>query len=146
MKTVFNTSGRLEELKGRARRCCCKYCGGSLEVRRIIFSEYEDARIEIFCKDCDRIEYGVEAEIYKSAKYFVEEIKFNHYPDLDDNQLRTQMNIAKVCEIMTWENKNLGFLDGRGFTVPVIMNSDIVGKCIVIDDDTLDQVCQEVGM
>lgn len=51
----------------------------------------------------------MEKEIYQSAEFFVEEMAFNHYPDLDDNQRRKQMNIAKVCEIMAWENRNMGF-------------------------------------
>lgn len=59
-------------LKKRTKRCVCKYCGGKLKLRRIIFSEYEDARIEIFCSQCDRIEFGVEPEISRSAEYFVE--------------------------------------------------------------------------
>ena len=71
---------------------------------------------------------------------------FNHYPDLDDNQRRKQMNIAKVCEIMAWENRNMGFLDTDGFTVPVKMNPDVIGNCIVLDDAALEAACQEAGL
>lgn len=137
---------RINELKARTKRCCCKFCGGELEVKRIIYSEYENSRIEIFCKNCERIEYGVEKEIYQSAEFFVDEMEFNHYPDLDDNKRRKQMNIAKVCEIMAWENRNMGFIDTNGFTVPVHMNPDVIGNSIVLDSDALDEACQEAGL
>lgn len=146
MEEENSQKSRIEELKARTKRCCCKYCGGELEVKRIIYSEYENARIEIFCKNCERVEYGVEKEIYQSAEFFVEEMAFNHYPDLDDNQRRKQMNIAKVCEIMAWENRNMGFLDTDGFTVPVKMNPDVIGNCIVLDDAALEAACQEAGL
>lgn len=146
MEEENSQKNRIEELKARTKRCCCKYCGGELEVKRIIYSEYENARIEIFCKNCERVEYGVEKEIYQSAEFFVEEMAFNHYPDLDDNQRRKQMNIAKVCEIMAWENRNMGFLDTDGFTVPVKMNPDVIGNCIVLDDEALEAACQEAGL
>lgn len=137
MEGLYNSQSRLEELKGRAKRCCCKYCGGKLEVKRIVFSDHEGARIEIFCDNCQRIEYGTEPEIYQSAKYFVDEMNFNCYADLDDNEKTRQMNIAKVCEIMGWENKNLGFLTKNGFAVPLNMNSNILGESIIIDDEDL---------
>ena len=146
MEEENSQKSRIEELKARTKRCCCKYCGGELEVKRIIYSEYENARIEIFCKNCERVEYGVEKEIYQSAEFFVEEMAFNHYPDLDDNQRRKQMNIAKVCEIMAWENRNMGFLDTDGFTVPVKVNPDVIGNCIVLDDAALEAACQEAGL
>ena len=146
MEEENSQKSRIEELKARTKRCCCKYCGGELEVKRIIYSEYENARIEIFCKNCERVEYGVEKEIYQSAEFFVEEMAFNHYPDLDDNQRRKQMNIAKVCEIMAWENRHMGFLDTDGFTVPVKMNPDVIGNCIVLDDAALEAACQEAGL
>ena len=135
--TNFQSPKRLDSLKKRTKRCVCKYCGGKLKLRRIIFSELEDARIEIFCSDCDRIEFGVEPAIYSSAKYFVENSKFNCYPDMDDNQLTKQMTIAKVCEIMAWENQNLGFLNSDGFTVPLNLNENFIGECITLSADDL---------
>ena len=124
-------------LKKRTHRCVCKYCGGKLKLRQIIFSEFEDARTEIFCSDCDRIEFGVEKEIYDSAKYFVENSRFNCYPDLDDSENTKQMTIAKVCEIMSWENQNLGFLNSDGFVVPIHANENFVGECVTLSDDDL---------
>lgn len=102
MEYKHNTEARTNMLKERARRCVCKYCGSPLKLHRIIFSEHEEARIEIFCSHCERIEYGVEPEVYASAKYFVDELKFNHYPDLDESETTRQMNIAKICEISNW--------------------------------------------
>ena len=133
----FNSKKRVTMLKERSARCVCKYCGGQLRVRQIIFTEYEEARIELFCKDCDRIEFGVEPEIYTNAQYFVEETGFNCYPDLDDNEKTKQMTIAKVCEIMTWENQNIGILTPEGFCVPLNMNQHSVGDCLTLSDEDL---------
>lgn len=136
-KFNFQSEKRLSMLKKRTKRCVCKYCGGKLKLRRIIFSSYEDARIEIFCDACDRIEFGVEPEIYNSAKYFVENSRFNCYPDMDDNGLTKQMTIAKVSEIMAWENQNLGFLTNNGFAVPITLNENFIGECITLSEDDL---------
>lgn len=137
MDFSFQAAGRVEMLKGRAKRCVCKYCGDRLRLKRIIFSDHEDARVEIYCDNCQRIEYGVEQEIYQSARYFVDELKFNCFPNQDDNQSTRRMNIAKVCEIMAWENKNLGLLDRDGFRVPLEVNGNILGECIILSDEDL---------
>lgn len=133
----YQSQKRLQSLKKRSKRCVCKYCGGQLKLRRIIFSHYEDARIEIFCNECDRIEFGVEPEIYQSAKFFCENSRFNCYPDLDDSERTKQMNIAKVCEIMAWQDQNFGFLTPEGFTVPLRLNENFIGECITLSDDDL---------
>lgn len=133
----YNTSSRLEELKGRVKRCCCRYCGGKLEIRRIVFSNFEDGRTELFCTACDRIEYGVEPEIYQSAKYFVEHFDFNWYTYLDENAQTRQMTIAKICDILVWQDKNLGFLDANGFTVPLKMDNNLLGESVVFSNDML---------
>lgn len=128
------SSGRLRMLKMRAKRCVCKYCGGNLELRRIAFSDYGEARSELYCSTCQRIEFGTEKEIYQSARYFVEQFQFNHYPGLDDNEKTRRMNIAKVCEIMAWENKNLGFIDDNGFIVPVRPEGQQIGQTTIFED------------
>lgn len=127
---------RLKELKTRTTRCCCRFCGSPLEIRKIIFAGY-DSRIEVFCTECNKIEYGTEPEIYRSAKYFVETMGFNYYPDLDDNEQTKKMNIAKVCDIMAWENKHLGFLGQNGFTTSLNIDSTVLGNMLVIDEDEL---------
>ncbi len=129
---------RLALLKKRANRCVCKYCGGSLRLRRIIFSDYEEARVEIFCEHCDRIGVGREPEIYRNALYFVEEMQFTCYPDLEANERTKRMNVAKVCEIMMWGDKNLGFLNEEGFTVPPESQEMLIGECVVLTDADLD--------
>lgn len=134
----YRSEKRLDMLKKRIKRCVCKYCGGDLQLKRIIFSEYEDARIEIFCKECGRIEFGVEPEVYLSAKFFVEETGFNCYPELDDNKRTKQMTIAKVCEIMSWQDMNLGIMNKNGFSVPLNMNENFLGQCITIKERDLD--------
>jgi len=133
----FQSQKRLEILKKRTRRCKCKYCGGNLKLKRIIFSEFEDARIEIFCRDCNRIEYGVEPEIYMSAKFFVENSEFNCYPDLEDSDKTRQMTIVKVCEIMSWHDQNIGILDASGYTISLNMKDSFMGECITLTDEDL---------
>lgn len=138
-KINFKSEKRIDMLKRRKKRCVCKYCGARLKLKRIIFSEYEDARIEIFCSQCDRIEFGVEQELYYSAKFFVENSKFNCFPDLDDNERTQQMTVAKVCEIMAWEAQNLGIVNEEGFTVPLNINENFIGECLTLSEDDLDE-------
>lgn len=134
----YQSEKRTDMLKQRTKRCVCKYCGGHLRLRQIAFSSYEESRIEIFCNDCDRIEFGIEPEIYANAKFFVEETAFNCFPDLDDNEKTKHMSIAKVSEIMTWENQNIGILTSRGFNIPLKSNEHYVGECITLSEDDLD--------
>ena len=143
MTNQFNQSSRIRELKGRVDRCCCRYCGSPLELKRITFSHFEDSRIEIFCSKCGRIEYGVEPEIYLSARYFVEHFDFNWYTYLDENAQTRQMTIAKICDILTWQNEQLGFLDKDGFQVPVRINENLQGESITISEDELNQLSVE---
>lgn len=136
-KISFQSQKRIDLLKRRTKCCRCKYCGGRLRLRSIIFSDYEEARIEIFCSDCDRIEYGVELEIYQSAKYFVENSGFQCFPDLNENEKTKQMTIAKVCEIMAWQDQNLGILDENGFCVTLQYHENFAGGCITFTEDDL---------
>lgn len=72
----------------------------------------------------------------RSPSIFVEQTSFNHYPELDDAEQTKRMNIAKVCEIMSWENKGLGFLSDEGFAVPVD-KSLFLGECLHVTEDDL---------
>lgn len=137
MDKGLRQNGRAAQLKERTKRCVCKYCGSQLELRRIVFSDYEDARIEIFCSGCDRIEYGVEAEVYQCARYFVEELDFNCYSELDDNDYTRRMTIAKVGEILTWGVKQMGYLTDDGFAVKPVIDHSVVGESLLIDDEAL---------
>lgn len=135
----YQAVSRIETLKERTKRCVCKYCGEPLRLRRIIFSDFEEARVEIFCDNCDMIEYGVEPEIYRNAKYFVEVLGFNCYPYFDENERTKRMNIAKVCEIMTWGDKNLGILSDDGFQVPIKIDHSMIGEMLFLTDQELDE-------
>ena len=119
------TQKRLEMLRDRTKRCVCKYCGGHLRLKQITFSQYDDDRIEIFCEDCDRLEFGVEPEVYSSAQFFVEETGFNCYPDLDDSGKTKQMTIAK------------GILTPQGYQIPIQMNERFIGECTTYSEDDL---------
>lgn len=131
---------RLDTLKARAKRCVCKYCGGELELRRIAFSDYGEARSELFCPHCGRIEFGTEPEIYAGATYFVDHFDFNHYPGLDDNEKTRRMNIAKVCDIMAWNDKNLGLLSEDGYKVPIQLEIEQIGQTVVFENKDLEDI------
>ncbi len=141
-KYSFNSEKRVNTLKSRVNRCVCKYCGGELKLRQIIFSEYDEARIEIFCKKCNRIEFGVEPEIYVNARFFVEETGFNCYPDLDDSERTNQMTIAKICEIIEWQNRNIGILGPEGYNIEIKENECYVGQCITISEENLNRIIE----
>lgn len=139
------STDRLTLLKERTQHCCCKYCGGALEIRRITFNDIGQSKIEIFCSQCDKIEYGVEKEIYQSARYFVEESGFDHYPQLDATEQTQKMNVAKVSEIMSWIMQHTGLLDEHGFTVPVAIEAAAVGSSLLLDDDLLRRYQEEAS-
>ncbi|MDR1604891.1 MAG: hypothetical protein LBS10_08935 [Gracilibacteraceae bacterium] len=138
VEAEIKKSQRLRELKIRIKNCCCRYCGGSLKLRRILYGNLSEGRVEIFCTDCDRIEYGVDREIFHVAKHFVQEFDFNMYPDNAGNVRTVQMNTAKVCDIMAWGCKNLGFLAYDGFQVPVDISQGIIGDDVVLRNAELE--------
>ena len=137
MKVDEKMDDGLEMLKERTQRCVCKYCGGKLEIRRIIFNDIEEVRLEIFCEYCDRIEFGVEPEIFKCAESFVDNLEFNHYPELDNNTYTHRMNIAKVCEIFTWGCRNLGILDNKGFRVVLDQDMQFFSDLLVMASEDI---------
>lgn len=126
-------------LRKRVRRCRCSYCGGTLELRKLTYSSYEVSKLEVYCDHCKRIEYGVEPEIYDVAEYFVDELGFDYYKDLDNNIRKREMNIAKVSEIIDWGCKNLGILTEDGFIMPINLNTALLGEALLIEDEQLEQ-------
>ena len=42
------------------------------------------------------------------------------------------MNVAKICDIISWGCKNLGILDYDGFKVPININDTIMGEEVII--------------
>lgn len=131
---------RLQRLKARKKRCVCKYCGHELKLRRIIYTSFEEARTELYCNHCKRIEYGVEWQIYKSAKFYVEHSGINLYPGLDDNEQCKQINIAKIAEIMDWVCHNLGIVGDEGVAVPLNFQPEFMAECITVSDAELTSI------
>ena len=136
-------SERIKALKKRTDRCVCKYCGNPLSLRKITYAAYDESKIDIFCDHCDRIEYGVEPEVYKIAEYYVDEMQYDHYPDLDESVRKRRMNIAVISDILTWGYKNAGFLDKEGFTVPLNYKQELLGAALSISDSDLRNMKKE---
>lgn len=127
----------LDTLKTRAARCVCKYCGSPLKVERIMYHNCEAARSELFCPKCGRIEFGVEREVYLAAQYYIDTFHLNLYQGLEDNEQRRRMNIAKIAEIMDWQNNKLGISDVNGFSVPLNIKPDTLGRTSIFRDSDL---------
>lgn len=137
IKNLMQTP-RVKGLRTRTKRCKCKYCGGKLRLKQIVYNSTIEPRIEIFCEDCQRIEYGVEPEIYQLAKYYVDSYACDYYPELDASEIKDRMNVGKVCEIIFWALNGLKLVDMEGFQVPVKMDERFVGESIIYDMDELD--------
>lgn len=112
---------RTEDLLNRSERCCCKQCGGPLDIRIVVYNKYGGSGAELYCNHCQKIEYGTEPEIYKAAKNFVDRLGFNHFVDLEETERTHMLNIAKVCEILSWGTKYWGLLGKNGFTIPLTL-------------------------
>ena len=126
---------RVNALRDRAKRCRCKYCGGKLRLKLFVYNKVIEPRVELYCETCERIEYGVEKEIYSLSKYYVENFKCDFYPDLDENILKERMNVGRICEIIIWALNGLGYVTMDGYKYPVEMNSEIAGENVVYDLD-----------
>lgn len=113
---------RTEEQLKRAEHCVCKMCGSKLEVKIVIYNKYGGSGSELYCDHCKKIEYGTEPEIYQAAKYFVDTLGFNHFTELEENERSYMLNIAKVCEILSWGSKYWGILGPSGFKIPLETN------------------------
>jgi hypothetical protein len=136
-------SERIKELKARTARCVCRYCGKPLSLRKITYAAYDEAKIDIFCDHCDRIEFGVEPEVYKIAEYYVDEMQYDHYPELDDSTRKRRMNIAIICEILTWGYNNIGILGKDGFTINLQYKQELLGSALLISDTELRTIEKE---
>lgn len=127
----------IQELRSRVNRCKCSYCGSELILRRLTYGNSEEGRLDLFCPSCNRIEYGVEPEIYQIAEYYVDEIGFDYYGELDESLRKKRMNMAKVCEMMQWCCKNLGLLNQEGFTTDVQMDAALSGQDLLLSEEFL---------
>lgn len=136
-------SVRIQELRDRAARCRCRYCGHPLTLRKITYAAYDEAKIELFCEQCNRIESGAEPEIYKIAEYYVDAMKYDHYPNLDNSFRKRRMNISIICDILTWGFKNSGLLDKDGFNVALNLDEDLMGEAFSLSDSYLESLNKE---
>lgn len=100
----------------RSKRCICRHCGSKLEIRMIIFCQYGGQGLELYCPKCERIEYGIEPEIYQLAREFAEDYQFNYYLEMAEDERSYQLNIAKIGELFGWLFNRLKLCDGDGFT------------------------------
>lgn len=103
-----------EKAKKRAERCVCKMCGHALESRVVIYNHYGGSGVELYCPQCQRIEYGTEPAIYQLAKNFVESVEFDYFTDMEEDKRHYQLNISKVCELLSWIYKRMQILDADG--------------------------------
>ena len=106
----------MKDIVERSRRCVCRQCGTPLRVQEVIFNEYGGQGYELVCPHCQRIEYGVEPEIFEYANKFVREYEFNYFMDMPENERNIQMNVSKVCELFTWLFKEAGICTEEGLT------------------------------
>ena len=140
---VKDETQRIQDLRERSAHCVCKFCGNVLSLRKITYAAYNEAKIELYCEHCGRIEYGVEKEIYQLSEYFVDELSYDHYPNIDPSVNKKRMNVAIIGDVITWAFKNTGLLDEKGFKVPLMMESGILGEASLILDSELERQTKE---
>lgn len=86
------------------------------------------------------IEYGVEPEIYRNAVYLVEHLGFNAYPDRAEDAATRKLNIAKVCDLISWHERQIGILDQNGYQIELHENLDILDYAdgsIIVQGETI---------
>ena len=105
------------EMRDREQRCVCKQCGHKLELRLITYNRYGGQGIELYCPQCQRIDYGIEPEIYHLAKKFLDSTQFNYFLDMVEDERSYQLNIAKIVEILAWAFRDIGLLEKNGISV-----------------------------
>lgn len=137
-----STLSRTELLKQRKKHCVCKYCGNELNIERLTFSNDNDARVELVCSNCQRIDYGVEKEIYLCAKYYFDEIGFNYFQSSQDSKNIAEMNIAKIAEVITWGLTHLGYLENAGFVYSPQINPLTLSEALNISASNLQQLLE----
>jgi len=103
-----------KELQDRRNRCVCKCCGHALEWRMVIFNQYGGQGVELYCPKCEKIEFGIEPEIFNLAQKFVEEYDFNYYVEMEEGSFSRGMNVSKVGQILGWSLKEIGVLTENG--------------------------------
>lgn len=135
---------RVEHLKERAKDCCCSYCGGDLAVRRILYQTTAEYRIELYCDNCEKIEYGVPRALYDSAKAAIERLGFNYYPETEEGVTRNQMNIAKLSTLTAWQLRYLGMIDDERLKDAAEGSTQSMDTNTIVSEDDLDELLKEV--
>ena len=135
---------RVEHLKERAKDCCCSYCGGDLAVRRILYQTTAEYRIELYCDNCEKIEYGVPRALYDSAKAAIERLGFNYYPETEEGVTRNQMNIAKLSTLTAWQLRSLGMIDDERLKDAAEGSTQSMDTNTIVSEDDLDELLKEV--
>ncbi len=135
---------RVEHLKERAKDCCCSYCGGDLAVRRILYQTTAEYRIELYCDNCEKIEYGVPRALYDSAKAAIERLGFNYYPETEEGVTRNQMNIAKLSTLTAWQLRYLGMIDDERLKDAAEGSTQSMDANTIVSEDDLDELLKEV--
>ena len=135
---------RVEHLKVRAKDCCCSYCGGDLAVRRILYQTTAEYRIELYCDNCEKIEYGVPRALYDSAKAAIERLGFNYYPETEEGVTRNQMNIAKLSTLTAWQLRYLGMIDDERLKDAAEGSTQSMDANTIVSEDDLDELLKEV--
>ncbi len=108
----------------RSERCVCKMCGGPLEPKIVIYNKYGGSGLELYCPHCHKIEYGTEPEIYKLAKDYVENMEYDYFTEMEAGKANFELNVAKVCETLSWIMKRLEVQDSKGIHKERLCNFD----------------------
>ena len=103
-----------DTLVKRSKHVVCKQCGGPLTTALIVYDIYGGAGEELYCPNCQKQEFGVEKEVYDLAEFYVENFQFNYFYDMEENDVNFQLNVAKVCDMISWVLKNINLLDENG--------------------------------
>lgn len=136
-----NENDRIKKLSVRSSHCVCKFCGNKLSLRKVTYAAYDEAKIDIYCETCQRMENGTEPLIYNMAAYFVDDMLFDYYPDLDDSESKRRMNIAVVCDILSWGLKNLNIIDDSGFTHDFShIDAQALGEALLLSKSALENM------
>ena len=103
-----------EKAAKRASRCVCKMCGTPIETKIVVYNKYGGSGVELYCPHCGCIEYGTEKEIYQIAKDFVDNLEFDYFTEMEEGQRRYELNISKICEVLSWIYRKNGILGKNG--------------------------------
>lgn len=78
--------------------------------------------MDLYCPSCDKVENGIEPEIYEIAKAYVDKFEFNYYLDMEESAYNYRMNVAKIGTITKWVIEK--FLSKRGNDSEYYLNDE----------------------